>query len=82
MLCRVGRCAGAGVSGRELLTEHEENVAKLLALSVGEPSEQLAFGVALCLGGSFELTCQPGEGCRVTLVAPLTSQQKTLARAS
>jgi signal transduction histidine kinase len=34
------------------------------------------------LGGSFELASQSGEGCRVTLVAPLTSQQKALARAS
>ena len=41
--------------GRELLAEHEENAAEFLALSVGETGEELFFGVALCLGGAFEL---------------------------
>jgi hypothetical protein len=43
------------VPGRELLAEHEENAAKLLALSIGESGEELVFGVALCLRGAFEL---------------------------
>jgi hypothetical protein len=54
------------VPGRELLAEHEENAAKLLALSVGEPREEFVLGVALRLRCAFELLfAASGDGDNV-----------------
>ena len=51
--------AGGGAAcvrlGAELLAEDEEQSTELGALGLGQAGEEFVFGVALCLGGAFEL---------------------------
>ena len=71
MLGSVGRGADAVVFGGQLLPEGEEEPAELVPLGVGETSEELVFGVALCLCGAFELPFT-GSGERDDVPAPVS----------
>jgi hypothetical protein len=52
---RLGSGADCAGRGGELLAEDEEQSAELGALRLGEAGEELVLGVALRLGGAFEL---------------------------